>query len=224
MASGAKSNLLLILCTLTLLVLLPGSYPETAAQPFDKERWEQIRKGVDYSESPPKPLPELKPPPKIPEFSKLRSLVKIALIVLVAAILVFLIVWLMMKEGRRVKVKRNLEYMVNEENDIRLPVANLREMLRQAFAAGDIRSALRCFYLMQLNLLEGEQMITLDRVKTNHQYLKELRGTAWHPHFSTLTIWYEAAWFGEIPVKKEVFQQLITPWQQLKGNEKIVTA
>jgi hypothetical protein len=222
MASGAKSNLLLMLCTLTLLVLLPGSYPDAAAQPFDKERWEKIRKGVDYSETPPKPLPELKKLPEVPNFSKLRAIIQVALIVLVSALLVFLIIWLIVKERRRVKVKQGLAFAVEAEDDIRLPVTSLREMLRQAVAAGDIRSALRCFYLMQLNLLEREQMITLDRIKTNHQYLKELRGTAWHPHFSTLTIWYEAAWFGEIPVTKQVFQQLITPWQQLKGNEKIL--
>ncbi|MFO7723029.1 MAG: hypothetical protein R6V49_07395 [Bacteroidales bacterium] len=221
MGSGGKISLWPLLLLMVLqMTALPAS-ARAGEEPFDRTHWEKIRKGVDYTEAPPKSAPLKKAGmPEIPPISKIQMILKVIIIVIVAGILLFLTIRLVLMERSGIRVRRQKGYHDETEPEFRLPVGTLKAQLSEAMRQGDFRMAIRIFYLLQLNILEGERLIHLSGDKTNHQYIRELRGTAWHDPFSMLTRWYEAIWFGEAPISGDILRHLMTPWQTLKGNDK----
>lgn len=80
--------------------------------------------------------------------------------------------------------------------------------IRAAIAAGEIRQAIRWWYLYTLFQLANRQLITPGREKTNNDYLRSMRNTPYYKAFSTLTLDYEYIWYGGFEISADNFRTM----------------
>jgi hypothetical protein len=127
------------------------------------------------------------------------------LIVLAVAVLVFFVLKLtgMTKVGLfGRKTGNGLDYTESEEN---IHTINFDEAIENAFAAGNLRLAVRLLYLQTLKKLADNGFINWQLNKTNIAYVAELSNTAHQPAFSNLTLQFESSWYGDIPIDNTEF-------------------
>jgi hypothetical protein len=82
--------------------------------------------------------------------------------------------------------------------------SNFDALLRKAYAAGDLRMAMRYLFLKTLQKLNARELIQFAADKTNTAYVRELP-QAKRNEFSSLALYYEYIWYGNITVQKQTF-------------------
>ncbi|SJZ46781.1 protein of unknown function [Chitinophaga eiseniae] len=92
-----------------------------------------------------------------------------------------------------------------QEEDLQ-SAAEYEDKIRAAIAAGEIRQAVRWWYLYTLFQLASRQLITPGREKTNNDYLRSMRNTPYYKTFSTLTLDYEYIWYGGFDISEDNFR------------------
>jgi hypothetical protein len=80
--------------------------------------------------------------------------------------------------------------------------------INAAIKAGDIRQAIRWWYLYTLFQLARKQLIVAGREKTNNDYLRSMRESPYYKKFATLTLDYEYIWYGGFEVSGENFKDI----------------
>jgi len=130
------------------------------------------------------------------------------LIILAVVLLVALgfIYWRARQRRRPVAVAEAIVAVpdLNEENVTadQLPEDGWQKLARDLIAQGELRLALRAFYLGSLAHLGQRELIRLERYKSNHDYDRELQRRA-RGNASLLTAFdenlfvFEAAWYGD---------------------------
>jgi hypothetical protein len=74
-------------------------------------------------------------------------------------------------------------------------------------ARGNYREAVRCLYLALLSRLHRDGAITYDVTLSNWDYLRHFKGQReWLPPFRELTRRFDFAWYGNVPVGVEGYQ------------------
>ncbi|MBC9912456.1 hypothetical protein [Chitinophaga varians] len=106
---------------------------------------------------------------------------------------------------RKPKLVDGLEE-IQEEN--LQSASEYEEKIRAAIAAGEIRQAIRWWYLYTLFQLASRQLITPGREKTNNDYLRSMRNTPYYKMFSTLTLDYEYIWYGGFEISADNFRTM----------------
>lgn len=95
-----------------------------------------------------------------------------------------------------------------EELEADLPATNLQDYIRQAIERGDYALAIRLYYLEALRRLSAQAFIRWQRERTNHDYLRDLRGGPYYADFYTLTLIFERVRYGGQPLSRETFQEV----------------
>ncbi|PSL47462.1 hypothetical protein CLV51_102310 [Chitinophaga niastensis] len=80
--------------------------------------------------------------------------------------------------------------------------------INAAIKSGDIRQAIRWWYLYTLFQLASRQLIIAGREKTNNDYLRSMRESPYYKKFATLTLDYEYIWYGGFEVSEENFRDI----------------
>ncbi len=75
---------------------------------------------------------------------------------------------------------------------------------KRAYNEGNMRIAMRYLFLKTLQSLNEKELITFATDKTNSQYTRELPTTIKND-FAQLALYYEYIWYGNVVVKKEMF-------------------
>ncbi len=99
------------------------------------------------------------------------------------------------------KVKNVIEEQEEIDNNME---SDFESMQRKAYAAGDLRVAMRYMFLKTLQKLNDKELIRFAADKTNSAYTRELP-QAKRNEFASLALYYEYIWYGNIAVKKETF-------------------
>nr|WP_295866534.1 hypothetical protein [uncultured Chitinophaga sp.] len=94
-----------------------------------------------------------------------------------------------------------------QEEDLQ-SAGEYEQKIRVAIAAGEIRQAVRWWYLYTLFQLASRQLITPGREKTNNDYLRSMRNTPYYKTFSTLTLDYEYIWYGGFDISEDNFRTM----------------
>lgn len=100
---------------------------------------------------------------------------------------------------------RPLSYR-EEQEDIHSIDFNLA--IREAIDKQQYRVAIRLMYLKNIKVLSDRNLIQFKPNKTNFDYARELRSSAYARGFEDITLVYEYAWYGEFPVERETFERL----------------
>jgi hypothetical protein len=94
-----------------------------------------------------------------------------------------------------------------------LPLNRWVEMARELIANGELRLALRAYFLAQLSALASEGLIVIRLAKSNRDYANEISHRA-HGQTGLLDLYrketrlFESAWYGERPVGKEEIAEM----------------
>lgn len=108
----------------------------------------------------------------------------------------------------------------------RLPEDGWMKLGRELLARGDLRLAMRAFYLASLAHLAAKNLVTLAKFKSNVDYERELRrrGHALPelpPLFSENVSAFDRAWYGMHEVTEELVNRFITRVERLCGRTEI---
>jgi uncharacterized protein DUF4129 len=95
-----------------------------------------------------------------------------------------------------------------ERDEVIAEEEDLDGCLQRALDNRDWRRAVRYLYLRTLHGLGEQQLIRLNAQSTNHEYLRQLAGTARESSFRFLTLAYEKVWYGEFTLSEQQFRRL----------------
>jgi hypothetical protein len=156
--------------------------------------WEQFVKWLESIFPKPKPIA----PGTAGIFSKIAQVfvIALALAVLIFVAKLFLPRLLHNRRAKR-KVKEGARIVLGERLG---PDQSATDLLAEAEAlarGGDLRAAIRKAYIALLLELGERKIITLEQHKTNHDYLRALRGIErLYPNVKQLTDSFERHWYG----------------------------
>lgn len=222
MGLAGRIRRFLVLILIAFFVFVPMiALGKESTGPFDHKRWERISKRVDYTETPPeiKDIPD-KSIPKLTDKQKLA--IQIILIGIVAASLIFLTIRIWLHYSSITGKVKISDLKVSEPDDAFTDRIQLKKRYGEAILNRDYRMALRYFYLILLQELAGKGLITLQRDKTNHQYLREICDNSLAPVFADLTYTVEGVWFGEQPIDEHLFTMTTDPVKAMIGNQIVI--
>ncbi len=203
------------------------SNTNTSIRKFDKNRLNQNRNNPKYQYHRDKPEPPRRRS-KPRKYRKVRQarpvhfdtpradfsgLAKGIMVVLIIGLVVFLLLQLMKVNFKGLLKKKSDKAKVvtvaplKEVDEIDINNMEFEDLVQQAIDKGQFRTAVRLLYLRTLRLLSDQSLISWKHEKTNHQYLRELSDVSLKPLFSDVTLIFEYAWYGEVPVDKDEFNQ-----------------
>lgn len=122
--------------------------------------------------------------------------------------IVALIVWLFIKlnPGKGLGAKnREQEVFLSEEQEI-IENKNIEALIKEAIANGDLRLAVRFYYLLILRELKENQLIAYEQEKTNEDYLKEIKSSPLSNSFEKLTHLYDFVWYGNFSINSQQYK------------------
>ena len=167
--------------------------------------------------------------PEPGSFDWLKEMIKVILGVL-CVLIVSLLGWLVWKN------KRNRQKPVHSEPVAAMPDLASEEIMashlpedtwldlaREMVEKGELRLAMRAFYLAVLAHLSLRELITIARHKSNHDYERELQRrarlqaellSAFHENLSI----FEGAWYGSHPVTEESLGQFAINLERIRSR------
>ncbi len=156
------------------------------------------------------------PPPKNPtgvQGSQVANTLAIVLIALtVVALAVVLIRTLMGQkkpevEHLEVATLQSTALSTDPASALSKPPEGWAHTADEMAARGNYREAVRCLYLALLSRLHRDGAITYDVTLSNWDYLRHFKGQReWLPPFRELTRRFDFAWYGNVPVGVEGYQ------------------
>ena len=183
---------------------------------FDRERWKEVIGETDFDEKPieEKPAKDLNPP-SIPWNSGVLRLISYIIIIAIVVAIVFLIAKnssLTSKPVRKAATTHNISGPVENINAI-----DLDAWLQKAKAEGDLRLAIRVYFLALLRNLNETGKIAWRKNKTNLDYLYELLSKGfYYEEIRKVTLAYEVVWYGERPLSQTAFDELAAEFESIK--------
>ncbi len=85
---------------------------------------------------------------------------------------------------------------------------DFEELLREAVARNDYRTAIRLLFLFALKILSDRHLVEWKPGKTNQDYLGELSVVELKKGFNELSFYFEYAWYGEFPVNETMYRRI----------------
>lgn len=181
-------------------------------RPLDEDAWRKLTEDLDYGEE--EESSKITPTQRGPRGTQINSgfvqylLIAVVLLALVFLILRFVSPDLLRREKRQ---KQRIDTRAVETLD----PDELREALRLALDSGDLRLAVRIWYLIIIRELSARRLIRWNIEKTNNQYLAEMGNHALLPEFRKTTKAYERVWFGEETIGPQRYRALENDFNQL---------
>ena len=83
---------------------------------------------------------------------------------------------------------------------------NYQREIDKAAAAGNYRLAVRLMFLRLLKNMSEKNIIRYQQDKTNFDYLVQLHGTSYYPHFFRITRNYEYSWYGKFDISEDNYE------------------
>lgn len=203
-----------------------NSYSPTHLKPLDSTAFEKASKGFNFNEEKDKPKKKKKNQTldgfEFPDFSALTFLIKSIIIIVGAAIIGFLVyyilIFFMNQKNTKIRLKNELIRIENLEEYIH--ETDLDKFLHEALNAHQYAAAIRVYYLMVIKHLSEKEIIQWKREKTNQDYLRETASYEWNMELNELTYYYEKIWYGDVIPSEELFLQLETRFKNFMNTLK----
>jgi hypothetical protein len=184
-----------------------------AIRKFDPKKWKEVVGTVNYDEEPREPK-NLDVPKGGPWNGAIFQLFAYAIIIGIIVALLYVVL-----KNISINLKIRKERIITE--DITAPVENIEELdtqglLARALAEGNLKLAVRLYYLTLLQKLHANGIIAWKKDKTNRDYLSEIFLKNYHyEEVRQLTLAYELVWYGEHTLTPESFHGLIANFESV---------
>jgi hypothetical protein len=192
---------------------------------FDQENWKKIVGNRDYEEQKKKrKKEEEKKEDRFEDQAESTpwdsGLLKIVAFALVALLIGFIIYNLTKNLAGPGAIKINRSDLSETSTEIEnIEDVDLRSPLAKALADGDLRLAIRLYYLNLLKALNEGGMIRWKKDKTNREYLSELYlANYFYSEIRGLTLSYEEVWYGEHALPAESLQEIIQNFETVNQH------
>jgi hypothetical protein len=189
---------------------------------FDQKKWKEVIGNQNYEEKPEKTKPEeIKPrAASSPWNSELLRIVSFTVIIGVV-LLIILSITKNVSLDYKLKKKQlsgNFDEPIENIEDL-----DINALLESTIASGNLRLAIRLYYLGLLKKLNEAGIINWQKEKTNKDYLFEIyKRNSYYDEVKLLTNAYERVWYGEHSLNKDTFEKLANNFQTL--NQKFNTS
>lgn len=145
--------------------------------------------------------------------------VKIALkviAVIITILIVYFIVRALLKSEGKWIFGRNLSKKIIHHDSVEknLQATDFQKLIQETESAGDLRLAIRYYYLWLLKRMSERELIKWDPDKTNSDYLYELKNEKHKDDFSYLSYLYNYIWYGEFTIDNNTFEKVRTAFRQ----------
>jgi hypothetical protein len=186
-----------------------------AVKKFDQKKLKEITGSANYEEKPEEPDPAKKDfsMPKVAPWG--GAILRLLAYVIIIGVIVALIYFVLKNISIDLKIrKENLAGI-----DITAPVENIEDLDTQALLAkalqdGNLKLAVRLYYLRLLQKLNENGIIHWKKDKTNRDYLSEIFSRDYHyEEVKKLTLAYELVWYGDHTLSAESFQGIIQSFE-----------
>jgi hypothetical protein len=157
-----------------------------------------------------------------------------ALVILLGIVALGCLLWLAFRHWRRLHIKpaqilrtitpvRTVDLEDESVQADELPEDSWLALAQELIEKGELRLALRAFYLATLSALARQELVRLAATKSNRDYLSELtrrlRGeTTIVPFFRDNVRLFEASWYGTHDVTATVIDAMRNNQQQVRGH------
>jgi hypothetical protein len=146
-------------------------------------------------------LPDIDPPTISENFWR------VLLIIILAALVIFLIYWFI--KNKKPKDKKIAQDFVDLEwNPEAITKTELELRLEEALLSENYREGVRIYFTFILKELIRKNWIHWKKEKTNHIYLLEMSGKPNAYLFAEAVRIYDLVWYGEYEIDKAVFERL----------------
>lgn len=193
------------------------TYLDSDGPSFDREQWDALREGLDYSES---ALPVSESSDSFAAPFAVAILLEVlryaGILLLVIALVIALLRLLKMIKFRKAKKEIESATAVQDEPFLESPLEVLQEALKKAEAEGNYREAIRLWFQITLKHLAAAKLVDPTPEKTNWEYVGEIEDGRVAGDFALLTRVFEWVWFGESA------QSEITYLQYAKGFQAFI--
>ncbi len=226
----------LVILFLFFFAFAPAAEVAANGAELDKQQWEKLRDGRDYTDTFKTPKPKKEKEEKKESSSNSsnsssrnfdfrlgdsRFIIYFIVVILVIA----LIVRILSKTQSNAKISENALSIDNiTEIEERMHELSLDDLLEQAVKAGNLRLALRLNFLIIIKQLSQNKIIKWKKDKTNWEYHREIKNRLVADQFRSVIINFESFWYGEHPLSETNYalaDKLYSELRdQLKQNER----
>ncbi len=134
---------------------------------------------------------------------------KILIYVLIGAIIIYALLKLFKVDIRKAFFSTSdsgvLAHEIHHEN---IHQMDFEHLIKEAINKNEFKQAIRLIYLFALKHLADQHMIQWQPGKTNHDYLEELKEEKIKNGFSSLSFYFEYAWYGDFTISKDLFSDI----------------
>jgi len=211
-------------------LVAPENLPRTAeyktetipVKKFDRQKWKEIVGKTAYTEkqveqkTDDKEKAENIPPVNLPWATKLLQPLFYVLIIGIIGLLIYFVV----RNASSLTYKLKKDSLSSE--DITKPIENIEELdvntlLQDALATGNLKLAIRLYYLALLKKLHEAGIIDWKKDKTNRDYLDELFFRNYqYDEIRHLTRTYEEVWYGDHGITRELFDKISVRFENVR--------
>jgi hypothetical protein len=190
-----------------------------AVRKFDQKKWKDIVGSENFEEKPDEVKPDKSRPQtsSTPWNSEILRIISFTVIIGVV-LLIILSITRNVSLDYKLKKKRvpgNFDEPIENIEDF-----DIHQSLESTIASGNLRLAVRLYYLSLLKKLNEGGIISWQKEKTNKDYLSEIYGrNTYFDEVRILTIAYERVWYGEHSLNRDTFQKLAENFETL--NQKL---
>jgi hypothetical protein len=185
---------------------------------FDKKKWKEVVGSANYDDRLEKPKPRKENNFQVPSAPWGGPILRLISYIVIIGVIIALLYFVLRNVSLDLKIRK--ETIAGE--DAMAPVENIEELdtealLKRALADGNVKLAVRLYYLQLLQKLNANGIIIWKKDKTNRDYLAELFSRQFfYDEVRKLTLAYELVWYGERVLTPESFQSLVTAFESMK--------
>ena len=189
---------------------------------FDRQKWKEIVGKTVYTEKQAEQKKDDEDkaeniqPINLPWAAKLLQPLFYVLIIGIIALLIYLVV----RNASSLTYRLKKDSLTSE--DIAKPIENIEELdvnrlLQDALATGNLKLAVRLYYLALLKKLHEAGIIDWKKDKTNRDYLDELLSRNYqYDEIRQLTRAYEEVWYGDHTISRELFDKISMRFESVR--------
>ena len=212
-----------MLCRMLCIVVLTAfsAVGHSADRPvrLTQKQWEEISKGVDYTET----FKDKKPGEKKegPSFKGINpdfnfNSFRYVFYTVVVGLVLFLIIKVLTNLGKNPAI-REMKIGIESIQEIeeRMHEINLDELLAEALRVGNFRIALRIRFLIIIKMLSQKGAILWAKEKTNWEYHAEVNDRNLSVCFREIILSFEPVWYGEHLLTEDQYNSVSPTYEEM---------
>jgi hypothetical protein len=214
------------LCIYGLMLVLSGGSAGATTRTITDQQWHELAKdrAFYYRDSlehynTPEPPKESALTKAITDFLEVfnKETVQLLFWGLIAVVAIYIIYKLFLANDQVFFGRRKKDIGTGAtENSADIAADNWEALLQRAVSNNDLPQAVRYSYMWLLQMLQEAQLIHYREDKTNFDYYKELRETAYKQSFRQLSRQYEYVIYGNYALSSAAYNQYIDLFNQVK--------